>query len=139
MSNAKQFKAPRPRTAVIACSGNSSNGELGDCLARRLNAEGLAQMYSIAKIRTKISASSHLAMTPKVLVIDGCHAGCASECLKELGYTDFDIWDLREYLDLKDRNFSEEEFEEAFFEIKNMLCVSIKEGQLQKALKNAKN
>ena len=121
MSNADPSNSPRPRTAVLACAGVSTNGELGDRLARRLQKEGLAEMYSIAQIQSKITSSSRLATSPKVLVIDGCHSGCASECLKDMGYSGFDIWDVREHLDLDDREFTEDDLEEAFEMVKKRL------------------
>lgn len=121
MSNANQSYSPPSRTAVLACAGKSSNGELGDRLARRLQKEGLAEMYSVAQIQSKIMASSRLATSPKVLVIDGCHSSCASECLKEMGYSGFDVWDIREHLDLDDREFTEEDLEEAFELVKKRL------------------
>ena len=121
MSNAENLNGARPRTAVLACAGVSTHGELGDRLARRLQKEGLAEMYSIAQIQSKIIASSKLATSPKVLVIDGCHSGCASECLKEMGYSGFDVWDLREHLDLEDRDYTEDDLEEAFALVKKRL------------------
>lgn len=123
MSNAEQSNPSFPCTAVLACAGTGNNGELGDKLARRLQKEGLAEMYSIAQIRAKISASSRLAMTPKVLVIDGCHSGCASECLKDMGYSGFDVWDIREHIDLDDRDYTEEDLEEALEQVKKRLGV----------------
>lgn len=123
MSNAENKNSARPRTAVLACSGSDTNGELGDRLARRLQKEGLAKMYNIAQLRTKIGASSRLATTPKVLVIDGCHSGCASECLKEMGYSGYDVWDIREHLDLDDREFTDDDLEEAFEMVKKRLGV----------------
>ena len=62
-------------------------------------------------------------MTPKVLVIDGCHSGCASKCLEDMGYSDFDIWDIREHIDLDDREFTEEDLEEALVLVKKRLGV----------------
>ena len=123
MSNAEPSDSPRPRTAVLACAGLSANGELGDRLARRLHKEGLAEMYSIAQIQSKITASSRLATSPKVLVIDGCHSGCASECLKEMGYSGFDIWDIREHLDLNGRECTDKDLEEAYALVKKRLGV----------------
>ena len=123
MSNAEQTNPSLPCTAVLACAGTGQNGELGDKLARRLQKEGLAEMYSIAQIRAKISASSRLAMTPKVLVIDGCHSGCASECLKDMGYSGFDVWDIREHIDLENRDYTEEDLEEALVVVKKRLGV----------------
>jgi len=123
MSNADKPKRPLPRTAILACAGTDNNGELGDRLARRLHKEGLAEMYSIAQIRSKISASSRLAMTPKVMVINGCHSGCASDCLKEMGYSDFDAWDVREHIDLDERDYTEDDLERAFQMVKEKLGV----------------
>jgi uncharacterized metal-binding protein len=123
MSNAENPKPSIPRTAVLACAGTGINGELGDRLARRMQKEGLTEMYNIAQLRAKIASSSRLAMTPKVLVIDGCHSGCASECLKEMGYSGFDVWDIREHLDLDDRDYTEEDLEEALVLVKKRLGV----------------
>ncbi len=123
MSNAETPNPSLPRRAVLACSGSGNTGELSDRLARRLQNEGLAEMYSIAQINAKITSSARLAMTPKVLVIDGCHSGCASKCLKDMGYSDFDVWDIQEHLDLDDREFTEEDLEEALALVKKRLGV----------------
>jgi uncharacterized metal-binding protein len=57
-------------------------------------------MLSVAQIYADISASSRLSLSPNILVINGCHSGCASECISNLGYTDFDEWDVKKHLEL---------------------------------------
>jgi len=103
---------------VLACAGNNSNGELSDRIARKLHQEGLAEMLSIAQVNARIAASSRLSMSPKILVINGCHSECASECLSNLGYSDFEVWDVKEHLNLNGNPISETDVDEAVAKVK---------------------
>ena len=121
MSLPDKSKINRPRTVVIPCSGNNSNGEIGDRIARRLQEEGLAEMMSVAQINAKITASSRLAVAPRILAINGCHSSCASECLESLGYSDFEVWDVKEHLDLNGNPMTEADIELAVAKVKELL------------------
>ena len=115
------IKESSPKTTVIACAGNSPGGELGDRLARRLQKKGLARMFSIAQVKSRIDVSSQLCLAPNLLVINGCTLGCASECLRQLDYSDFQECSLKTYVDPHNTCVSEDIVEYCFKKIKASL------------------
>ena len=85
---------------VFACSGSCREGELTDRIARRLMRADVAEMCSLAALHGNISKACRAAMAKKIIVIDGCHLGCAAAALEELGYTDLQHLDLCEWDEL---------------------------------------
>lgn len=94
---------------------------MGDRIARRLHEEGLAEMMSIAQVNARIDSSSRLALSPRVLVINGCHSSCASECLSHLGYSDFEVWDVKEHLNLNGDPITDADVDLAVAKVKKLL------------------
>jgi len=57
----------------------------------------LADMCSLAALHGNIWTACRTATAERIMVIDGCHLGCAASALEELGYTGFQHLDLGEW------------------------------------------
>jgi uncharacterized metal-binding protein len=72
---------------VFACSGGSDVGELADRAARRLDRDGVAQMYCLAGIGGDVSGIVKTTeAADAVLVIDGCSVNCGKKTLQRAGF-----------------------------------------------------
>ena len=66
-------------------------GEVADRVARRLTCDGKGKMYCLAGIGGRVSGIVKTTeAATAILAIDGCPLDCASNCLKQAGFTDFD-------------------------------------------------
>ncbi|MGQ9918598.1 MAG: putative zinc-binding protein [Bryobacteraceae bacterium] len=75
---------------IFACSGAADVGAVSDQAARKLSREGVGNMYCLAGIGGRVSGIIETTKAASVvLVIDGCPISCASKCLKEAGFSDF--------------------------------------------------
>ena len=82
-------------TIVYACSGCSDTGEIADRVARRLNAEGVAEMSCLAGIGGRVKALLAKAeRAGKILVVDGCPLSCAKRTMELAGFREFDYLNL---------------------------------------------
>jgi uncharacterized metal-binding protein len=69
---------------ILACSGGSNVGQLSNQAAVELTQEGFGKMFCLAGIGGQLSGFVQSARdVPKMVVIDGCQAGCAKAILKE--------------------------------------------------------
>ncbi len=76
------------RPLVYACAGCASAGQMANYLALKLDRLGLAQMGCLAGVAAGLRHMVDEAGSGRpVLVLDGCHHGCAMECLKNQGLT----------------------------------------------------
>lgn len=77
-------------TLVFACSGSADVGELADRAARKLNKDGVGNMYCLAGAGGRVSGimkSTESAVA--ILAIDGCPLNCAKNCLEQANFTDY--------------------------------------------------
>lgn len=82
---------------VYACSGCSDAGELADRIARRLDAEGAAEMSCLAGIGGRVrSLMKRAADADRIAVVDGCPLPCAGHTLKAAGFRVFSHLGLQE-------------------------------------------
>lgn len=82
-------------TIVYACSGCSDAGEIADRVARRLTAEGAAQMSCLAGIGGRVKSLVLKAENAdRILAVDGCPLNCAAHTLKLAGFQKFDHLEL---------------------------------------------
>ncbi|OGG54905.1 MAG: zinc-binding protein [Candidatus Handelsmanbacteria bacterium RIFCSPLOWO2_12_FULL_64_10] len=75
---------------IFPCSGASDVGEVADRAARKLTREGAGKMYCLAGIGGRVSgimASTESASM--IFAIDGCPLECATNTLKQAGFTNF--------------------------------------------------
>ncbi|NJM54757.1 MAG: zinc-binding protein [Verrucomicrobiae bacterium] len=85
------------RPLVYACSGCSDAGELADRIARRLDAEGAAEMSCLAGIGGRVrSLMKRAADADRIMVIDGCPLQCARHTLEAAGFREFSHLGLHE-------------------------------------------
>ncbi|MFO7958224.1 MAG: putative zinc-binding protein [Candidatus Brocadiia bacterium] len=79
-------------TAVtLACSGGSNVGQITNEVAKSLWSEGLANFYCLAGVGGHVSGMvASVEGSQKVLVLDGCPAGCARKCVEAAGLTDYE-------------------------------------------------
>jgi len=92
----KPSSKPSP-PLVFVCSGAADVGELTDCAARKLRAEGLAAMSCLASIGGRdedITFNAQIA--DHVLLIDGCPKACARRTFEHAGLRYFRHFDLSE-------------------------------------------
>lgn len=74
---------------IYACSGVSDTGEIADRAARKLNKEGLGDMYCLAAIGAKIEGFiKSTKSASEILIIDGCTLACARKTLELAGFLD---------------------------------------------------
>jgi len=74
----------RPR--VYACSGCASAGQMANFMALKLDGLGIAQMGCLSGVAAGLPDMVAEADSGRpVLVIDGCHQGCARQCLEIRG------------------------------------------------------
>ena len=84
-------------TLLFPCSGGSDVGALSDQAARKLTAEGIANMYCLAGIGGRVSgilASTQAA--DRIVAIDGCPLNCAKATLEQAGFSHFEHFNLTE-------------------------------------------
>lgn len=82
------MKPQDARPVVYSCSGCSDAGELADRIARRLHADGTAQMSCLAGIGGRVKHLMNIAESaPSILAIDGCPINCARKTLELAGLT----------------------------------------------------
>lgn len=87
--------AKQPATIVYACSGCSDAGELADRIARRLSADGAAEMSCLAGIGGRVKSLVRKGeQAERILVVDGCPLNCAAHTLKLAGFQKFDHLEL---------------------------------------------
>lgn len=91
-------------TAVtLACSGGSNVGQITNEVAKSLWSEGLANFFCLAGVGGRVSGMvASVEGSQKVLVLDGCPAGCARKCVEAAGLTDY------EYLVVTDLGIAKE-------------------------------
>lgn len=76
------------RPLVYACAGCASAGQMANYLALKLDRLGLAQMGCLAGVAAGLPHMVAEADSGRpVLVLDGCHHGCAMKCLENQGLT----------------------------------------------------
>jgi uncharacterized metal-binding protein len=71
---------------IFACSGGSNVGQISNDAGKKLDQEGLGQLYCLAGVGGDISgivASSKGA--DRTIVIDGCSIGCAKATMEKAG------------------------------------------------------
>lgn len=91
MANGCDCCCNKPLTLIFPCSGGSDVGEVADRVARRLTCDGKGKMYCLAGIGGRVSGIVKTTeAATAILAIDGCPLDCASNCLKQAGFTDFD-------------------------------------------------
>ncbi|GAB6187433.1 putative zinc-binding protein [Thermopirellula anaerolimosa] len=75
---------------VLTCSGASNLGRMADLAARKMTADGIAQMSCLAGVAGGVQMMlDALAAAPAVLVLDGCDYECGRKVMEKAGYTDF--------------------------------------------------
>lgn len=77
-------------TLIFSCSGAADVGELSDRAARKMSRDGTGRMFCLTGIGGRVnSIMKSTEAAQAILAIDGCPSNCASQCLKEAGFTDF--------------------------------------------------
>jgi uncharacterized metal-binding protein len=86
-----------PVPTIYACSGAADVGAISDRAARTLTKEGCGAMSCLAGVGGRVSSHMDRARNAsRILVIDGCVQCCASQCLEEAGFQDFESFQLGE-------------------------------------------
>jgi len=71
---------------LLACSGGSNVGQLGNRACVELTQEGLGKMFCLAGIGGKLSGFvQSVKDAPALVVIDGCQIGCAKAVFQQAG------------------------------------------------------
>lgn len=75
---------------IFPCSGSADVGEIADQAARKLNREGVGNMFCLAGIGGGVSGMIESAKgAARVLAIDGCPIDCGRKTLEKAGVTEF--------------------------------------------------
>lgn len=75
---------------VLTCSGASNLGRMADLAARKMTADGIAQMSCLAGVAGGVDMMLQaLAAAPAVLVLDGCDSECGRKVMEKAGFSDF--------------------------------------------------
>lgn len=75
---------------VLTCSGASNLGRMADLAARKMTADGIAQMSCLAGVAGGVDMMLQaLAAAPAVLVLDGCDYECGRKVMEKAGFPDF--------------------------------------------------
>ncbi|MCC6276966.1 MAG: putative zinc-binding protein [Oligoflexia bacterium] len=78
----RKFKKP----LIYSCSGCSSAAQLANCVAIRLDREGLAEMSCIAGVGGDVTSLVDIAKSGReIIALDGCPLQCTANCLKRHG------------------------------------------------------
>ncbi len=86
-----------PTSLIYACSGAADVGAIADRAARTLTQEGCGAMSCLAGVGGRVSSHmDRVRNASSILVIDGCVQGCASQCLEEAGFQNFESFQLGE-------------------------------------------
>lgn len=73
---------------MYACSGCSDVGEISDKTARALSKDGFGKMTCLAGVGARLSGFIESAKAASEnIVVDGCSAACAKNCLEQIGVT----------------------------------------------------
>lgn len=75
---------------VLTCSGASNLGRMADLAARKMTADGIAQMSCLAGVAGGVDMMLQaLAAAPAVVVLDGCDYECGRKVMEKGGFPDF--------------------------------------------------
>ncbi len=76
--------------AVLACSGACNVGQLTVEVAKRLDREGAGRFTCATSLGAHVTAKvTSVKCCEKVLVLDGCHQGCAKRVVERAGVENF--------------------------------------------------
>lgn len=75
---------PEGKVMILTCSGGSNVGQLSNQAAIELTQEGFGKMFCLAGIGGRLNSFIQSAKdVQEMVVIDGCHLGCAKATLEE--------------------------------------------------------
>jgi uncharacterized metal-binding protein len=75
---------------IFACSGAADVGEVSDLAARKLNKDGVGNMFCLAGVGGRVSnIVDKTRAASRILAIDGCQIDCARLTLEEAGIKNF--------------------------------------------------
>ena len=85
-------------TLIFACSGAADVGEVSDLAARKLNKEGVGNMFCLAGVGGRVAGIMEKTKgASRILAIDGCQLDCARLTLEQAeikGFSHLRVTDL---------------------------------------------
>jgi uncharacterized metal-binding protein len=79
-------KPPKP-PIIFTCSGAADTGGLADAASRALSRSGVAKMYCLAGVGTRVQQIvSDMAEAERLVSVDGCDNECSRKVLEKAGF-----------------------------------------------------
>ena len=90
MSEPRGCECSSGPTLIFACSGAADVGEVSDLAARKLNKDGVGNMFCLAGVGGRVGGiTDKTKAASRILAIDGCQLDCARLTLEEAGIKNF--------------------------------------------------
>ena len=90
MSESSGCECSSGPTLIFACSGAADVGEVSDLAARKLNKEGVGNMFCLAGVSGRVGGiMDKTKAASRILAIDGCQLDCARLTLEEANIKNF--------------------------------------------------